>query len=139
MIVQKIYFRIVLILLSFVTAFHLGLIVKLIPYNLAWGGQLHNDFEMYLFESISIGINLFLGLVLLMKGNYIKSLFSYKKIDQMLRIFLLLFATNTLANILAKTIFEKSFAGLTLAFVILILKILKIKSLPKITKKNLLF
>lgn len=80
MIVQKIYFRIVLILLSFVTAFHLGLIVKLIPYNLAWGGQLHNDFEMYLFESISIGINLFLGLVLLMKGNYIKSLFSYKKI-----------------------------------------------------------
>jgi hypothetical protein len=65
MVYQKKYLRIMFILLTIVTAFHLGLIVKLIPYNLAWGGHLHNNSEMYVFESISILINLFLGLVLL--------------------------------------------------------------------------
>lgn len=114
-------------LLIAVILFHLSVIVKVIPYDIAWGGRLESDSEMYVLETISIFINLFLGLVLLVKGNYMKSRF-YRTIDIILWVCLALFALNTIGNIFAKTLFEKSFAVLTLVFAILILKILKTKN-----------
>jgi membrane protease YdiL (CAAX protease family) len=114
-------------LLIAVILFHIAVIVKVIPYDIAWGGRLQNDYEMYVFEAISILVNLFFGLALLVKGDYIKSRF-YKTIDIILWVFLALFALNTVGNIFAKTLFEKSFAVLTLVFAILILKILKTKN-----------
>ena len=78
-------------LLVMVILFHIAVIVKAIPYNIAWGGRLENDQEMYVFEAISILINLFLGLVLLMKASYIKFRFKNKAINIILWIFLALF------------------------------------------------
>lgn len=112
-------------LLIAVILFHIAIIVKVVPYEIAWGGRLQNDTEMYVFEAISILINLFLGLVLLMKVDYIKYHFRARIIVIILWIFLVLFALNTVGNIFAKTLFEKSFAVLTLIFTILIWKILK--------------
>ena len=114
-------------LLIAVILFHVCVIAKIIPYDIAWGGRLQNDSEMYVFEAISILVNLFLGLVLLMKGNYIKFRFKRKTIDVILWIFLVLFALNTVGNVFAKTNFEKSFAVLTFIFAILIWRILKTK------------
>ena len=119
--------NILLGLLVAVILFHLCVIAKIIPYDIAWGGRLQNDSEMYVFEAISILVNLFLGLVLLMKGDYIKFRFKRKTIDVILWIFLVLFALNTVGNVFAKTNFEKSFAVLTFIFAILIWRTLKTK------------
>ena len=119
--------NILLGLLVAVILFHVCVIAKIIPYDIAWAGRLQNDSEMYVFETISILVNLFLGLVLLMKGNYIKFRFKRKTIDVILWIFLVLFALNTVGNVFAKTNFEKSFAVLTFIFAILIWRILKTK------------
>jgi len=119
--------KILLALLSAVILFHISVIVKLVPYEIAWGGRLKNDSEMYVFESISIIIILFLGLVLLMKGNHVKFRFSVKAINIILWIYLGLFLLNTIGNIFAKTNFEKTFAVLTFLFAILIWTILKNK------------
>jgi membrane protease YdiL (CAAX protease family) len=123
----KLSINILLGLLIAVILFHIGVIVKLIPYDIAWGGRLQNDSEMYVFETISILVNLFLGLVLLMKREYIKFQFKRKTTDIILWIFLVLFVLNTVGNIFAKTNFEKSFAVLTLVLAILIWIILKTK------------
>ena len=112
-------------LLAAVILFHIAIIAKVIPYNIAWGGRLQNDQEMYVFEAVSILINAFLGLVLLMKANYIKFRFREKAINIILWIFLVLFVLNTIGNLFAKTNFEKSFAVLTFVFAILIWMILK--------------
>ena len=117
--------NILLGLLAAVILFHIAVIAKAIPYNIAWGGRLENDQEMYVFEAISILINLFLGLVLLMKASYIKFRFKKKAIDVILWIFLALFVLNTVGNLFAKTNFEQSFAVLTFVFAVLILMILK--------------
>lgn len=69
---HKLAIHILLGLIAVVISFHIFVMVKIIPYNIAWGGRLQNDKEMYAFEAISILINLFLGLLLLMKGNYLK-------------------------------------------------------------------
>ena len=111
--------------LSLVIIFHFCIIAKVIPYTIAWGGQIQNDTEMYVFETISIIVNLFLGFILLMKGNYLKFQFSEKAMNVVLWGFLVIFILNTVGNIFAKTDFEKLFAGLTLLFALLIWKILR--------------
>jgi len=56
-------------LLIAVLLFHLSIILKIIPYEITWGGRLKNDSEMYVFETISIVINLFLFLILTKDRN----------------------------------------------------------------------
>ncbi|WP_028979767.1 hypothetical protein [Sporocytophaga myxococcoides] len=121
--------NILLGLLVAVMLFHLTIIFKAIPYDIAWGGRLQSDSEMYVFETISILINLFLGLVILIKADYIRTTFNKKIIDIILWIFVVIFILNTIGNLFAKTILEKSFSGLTLIFAILIWTILKKKNL----------
>ena len=112
-------------LLTLVIIFHGFIIAKIIPYNIAWGGRLENDSQMYVFESISILINGFLITVLFLKGNYIKHSFSERMLNGILRFFQVLFILNTIGNIVAKTNFEKYFALLTAIFAIFIWIILK--------------
>lgn len=105
--------KIFLGLLTAVILFHICIIAKVIPYDIAWGGRLTNDTEVYVFETISIFINVFLSWILLMEGNFIKFKFSSKTIHIILWVFFGLFVLNTIGNIFAKTNFEKFFAVLT--------------------------
>ena len=123
--------KIFLGLLFSVILFHICIIVKIIPYNIAWGGRLTNDNEMYVFESISILINLFLSWLLLMKGEFVQFKFPNKTINLILWIFFALFILNTVGNLFAKTNFEKLFALLTGLSAILIWNILKHKKTTK--------
>ena len=124
----RIAVKIMISLVVAVTLFHLSIILKIIPYEITWGGRLQNDSEMYVFEIISITINIFLGFNLLIKGGYIKQVISLRIVNITLWIFLILFGLNTIGNIIAKTYFEKYFALLTLVSSILIWIILKAKS-----------
>jgi len=117
--------KIMLWLLVAVVFFHLSIVLKIIPYEITWGGRLKNDTEMYVFESISILINLFLFFVLLIKGNYLTEIIPMKIVNIILWIFLFLFGLNTIGNIFAETNFEKFFTLLTLVSAILLWTMLK--------------
>lgn len=108
-----------------VIIFHFLILSKQIPYTIAWGGRLKNDAQMYLFESLSVLINFLIIVVLLLKNNVIKNKFLRPYINGILWFFMLLFALNTLGNLLAKTDFEKYFALLTFLSAFLIGLILK--------------
>ena len=122
---QKVAVRTMLGLLAGIVLFHVCILVKIIPYEVTWGGRLQNDSEMVLFETISIAVNLFLISILLIKGRYLKEWIPIKIVNMILWVFLVLFGLNTIGNVLAKTNFEKFFALVTLAFSILIWIILK--------------
>lgn len=122
--------KIFLGLLLTVIVFHLCIIIKIIPYDITWGGRLKNDSEMYVFETISIIINVFLFWVVLMKAKLVKYQFPIKAINIILWIFLVIFILNTIGNFFAKTYFEKFFAIFTGLSAVLIWKILS----PKTTK-----
>jgi hypothetical protein len=117
--------KIFLGLLFAVILFHLCILTKIIPYDITWGGRLTNDTEMYVFETISILINVFLSWVISMKGNFVKYKFSNKAVNIILWIFFSIFILNTIGNIFAKTFFEKFFAILTGLSAILIWNITK--------------
>ncbi len=108
-----------------VTLFHLCILFKIIPYDIAWGGRLTNDSEMYVFESISLLVNFIFIVVLLIRGKFIKQLLPAKAVHVILWVFLVLFALNTVGNIFAETNFEKGFTFVTLALVVLLWVILK--------------
>ncbi|WP_341225314.1 hypothetical protein [uncultured Arcticibacterium sp.] len=122
---SKTAIKIMLWMLLAIILFHLSIILKVIPYDITWGGRLKNDAEMYVFETASILINLFLCFILLIKGQYIRAFLSLKFVNITLWIFVILFGLNTIGNVFAKTNFEKYFALLTLTSAILILIILR--------------
>lgn len=99
---------------------HLLILVKIIPYEITWGGRLNNDNEMFVFESMSIGILTFFLLVLLQKGKQLKAFLSKRAIAIILWIYFALFALNTLGNLFAETRFEQSFAAVTFVCALLL-------------------
>lgn len=117
---SKTAIKIILGVLVPVMLFHLSIILKIVPYEFTWGGKLKNDSEMYVFETISILINLFLFSILLIKGMYLKAFIPMKIVNIALWVFLVLFGLNTIGNLLAETNFEKFFAILTLVLSFLI-------------------
>ncbi len=117
--------KIFLSLLIAIILFHISIMVKIIPYHIAWGGRLQSDIQMYVFEAFSILVNLFLVWILLMKGNYVSYKFPDRFIRIVLWIFLVLFILNTIGNIVAVTTFEKFFAGVTGLFAVILWVILR--------------
>ena len=104
---------------------HILILLKIIPYEITWGGKLKTDEEMYVFETFSILINSFFVFVLLQKGVFIKPFFGKKTVSIILWIFFAIFVLNTFGNLFAKTTFEKGFAILTLINSILLWEINK--------------
>lgn len=108
--------KIILGLLFSVILFHICIISKIIPYNIAWGGRLTNDNEMYVFETISIIINVFLSWILLMKGDFVKFKFSENAVKIILWTFFGLFI-RTIYSVIGDSFIYICFGLLTIIFV----------------------
>lgn len=115
------------ILNTLVLLFHIAILLKIIPYTIAWGGKLKSDADMYKFEVISVSVNLLFTWVLLHKGRFIRQSLGPKLINVLLWIFLVMYLLNTVGNLFAITMFEKCFAVLTLIFSLLIVLLLRYK------------
>ena len=108
-------------LLTLVVIFHFAIITRRIPYQIVWAGKLKSVDEMYAFEAASIAINIFIIALLFLKAKHIKRNTSNKILDALLWLFVILFAANTVGNLMAETWFEKLvFTPLTLLSSILI-------------------
>ena len=103
-----------------VTLFHLLILVRVIPFEITWGGRLKTLEEMFVFETFSILINSFFIFVLLQKGEYVSYILGKKTVTIILWIFFAIFMLNTIGNVFAETNFEKLFTILTLLNAILI-------------------
>jgi hypothetical protein len=98
--------KVMLALLTIITLFHTLVLIGIIPYTIVWAGKLSSIEEMYVFESISITINLFLAAVILQKFFYIEAVVKEPILDIVLWIFVVLFALNTVGNLFSKSTLE---------------------------------
>ena len=122
---QKRAINILIWIVGAILLLHVAIVTKVIPYEIAWGGKLKCDTQMYLFESISILVTLLLGIILLIKGNYVPLFIPISIVNALLWVFFVLFGLNAAGNLLAETLFEKSLSVLTLCITYLIWKICK--------------
>ncbi|PCJ67519.1 MAG: hypothetical protein COA58_03770 [Bacteroidetes bacterium] len=104
---KKTALKIMIGLLLTILIFHLSILLEIIPYEAVWAGKLNSVEEMYVFETISILINVLLLIVLRVKFKNIKTSKSNKIIDVIIWAFVFLFALNTLGNLFAKSLIEQ--------------------------------
>lgn len=115
--------RILIGLSVLIVVIHLLVLLKIIPVNIVWGGRVKSGKEMYVFESISIVMNLLLIGALSLRCKNVR----HKLIDVTLWTFFVIFSLNTIGNLLAQTYAEKYFAIVSLIFALLLFIILKKK------------
>ena len=120
---KSVYIKILIGIIAAAILLHFLILVKIIPYDITWGGKLKTDREMYAFESSSIIISAFFIYVLLQKGNFVKAIFTERILSILLWIFFALFCLNTIGNFVAETTFEKAFAFVTAVNALLLWKI----------------
>lgn len=93
--------------ISFISlAYHALILTQIVPFEYAWGGQLKTVEEMYVFEVFSVAVTLIAAALVASYAGYIKTLpytWLYKTV---FTLFMVLFALNTLGNIVAETTFE---------------------------------
>ena len=108
--IQKIPFKLalsaLLFILSLVVIFHVLVIFKVIPYSIVWAGKIASDKQMYQFEVISISINIFLIIVVLIQGDLLNWRIKPLVIKIFLFLFSAIFALNTVGNLFAKMSIE---------------------------------
>jgi hypothetical protein len=114
-----------LIICSSLLVFHFGILFKIIPYEIVWGGRLTSDEQMYMFEGISITLNSLLIILLLLKSQRIKVSVPIKFVHAGLWAFFGLFALNSVGNLLAETTFEKFFSIITILLTVNLWMIIK--------------
>ena len=114
----------VIIILSLVVLFHLLVVVGVIPYHIVWGGRLKDKAELFQFEMVSIGANLLMLLVILIKAKILKVALPPKLLTITLWLMFALFILNTLGNLLSVNEWEKIlFTPLTLILALLCLRL----------------
>ena len=98
--------KILISLLSLTTIFHVLVLLQIIPYDIVWAGKITCTEDMYVFESISLLINVFLLRVVTKKLNNLKKGTTNKSIDLILWVFVVVFGLNTIGNFCATTVIE---------------------------------
>jgi len=112
--------KLIICLLSIALFYHFLIITGIISYEAAWGGRLENKTQMYRFETFSIVLNLFILLVVCLKGQIIKNTVSGKLLKFLFYALTVLFALNTVGNIFSENIWEAIiFTPLTFVLAIL--------------------
>ncbi|MEO6964180.1 MAG: hypothetical protein ABIY90_19595 [Puia sp.] len=121
---QKRAIIIMIALLTVVLAFHTLVLTEIIPYGIVWAGRISSLGDMRKVEVISIGVNAFAILILLLKGDYIQHKIPVKILNAIICLLAVLFSLNTMGNLLAESRFELYFfTPITFILAVLCLRI----------------
>lgn len=116
--------NILIIITIQLSAFHLMVLTGFVPYQYVGGGRIQSYSEMVGMEITALIVNIFFILLLLMKSKRIRPFSGMKVVNGILWAFFGLFCLNTIGNLLAPTLLERSFAFVTSAMSILLLILL---------------
>lgn len=117
-----------LLLLSGLVVFHGLILLRIIPFEMIWGGRLKDASEMMSFESISILVNLLMLGIVAIKGNFLKFNIHPRIVKAALWAMFGLFLLNTVGNLLSTNLFEKAvFAPITLVLSLFCLRLASAK------------
>ena len=96
-----------ILIFSLSIVFHLLVLMQIIPYTIVWGGRITSLSQMYVFEAISILINLIFLFVVLLKLKILRIQFPEKLLNICLWIMFALFLQNTLGNLFSISDLER--------------------------------
>ncbi len=95
------------IIFSLMIIFHILVLIKIIPYTVVWGGNLQSTLQMYIYESITLAINLLFLSVVLMRMKRLRAFLSASAQNIFLGLMAALFLLNTIGNFYSESFWEK--------------------------------
>jgi len=118
--------RVMLLITELLLILHFSILFGLIPYDQVWAGRLKSVEEMYQFETVSILINVFILIVLLIKRRMVKQQKESKWMNYVLKGLGVFFALNTIGNLFAESKLELILGtAITLTLSVLFFKVSK--------------
>jgi len=117
--------RALIVIFSLTIVFHILVLVSVIPFDMIWGGRIKTLDEMYVFEAVSLSLNLVFLMVILIHSRIWFIKFPQKLIQFLLWVMVVVFMLNTVGNLLSKSTTETMiFTPLTILITIFCLIIL---------------
>ncbi|MEI7582174.1 hypothetical protein [Runella sp.] len=92
---------------SLTLIFHLLILTGIIPYSMVWGRRINSQSQMIVFETVSIVVNAFFLLVVLLKSGFFKVRLPEKIANGILWVMVIVFLLNTVGNLLSANSLEK--------------------------------
>lgn len=115
---------IILWLLAMLSAFHLLVIIGLVPYEIVWGGRLESFKAAQLTEVFSLVLSLMMFAIVAIHAGYIRPVLNRKVTLVFIKIFFGFFLLGTLGNLLSKNPIEQLlFAPITFVLALCCLRI----------------
>lgn len=116
--------QIMTFIFTIIIIFHFCALLGFIPMDMIWGGRLKTTQELIVFESISMTLNLIMLIIVKLKSGSWKLKINRSVIQAALWVMVVLFALNTLGNLLAFNSLETwMFTPITLILSILSLRL----------------
>ncbi|WP_460612366.1 hypothetical protein [Hymenobacter seoulensis] len=117
--------RALLCIIALTLGFHALVMSGVIPYEIVWGGRLHNQNQMLTFELVSIAINLLMLGVVAARAGLLKAVpVPPVVLTGVLWLMVALFVLNTLGNLASESTVEKViFTPVTLALAVCSLRL----------------
>ena len=105
--IQKIAKNGLILIFSLSIVFHLLVLLQIIPHTIVWGGRITNLSQMYVFETVSIFINLIFLFIILLKLKILRIQFPEKILPVALWVMFTLFLLNTVGNLFSTSGLER--------------------------------
>ena len=120
--------RLSLLLFGLFILFHLSVVIGIVlfdyvPFGFLWGGRMQSKAQLFGFEFISLILMVLCLFIVLIKSEKIKLPGLTGAVNIALYILFLLFLLNTIANIFAKTAFERLLSIVTVCIAFLCLRL----------------
>lgn len=97
---------------------HTLILTGVIPYDITWGGRLKTHADMIRFETVSVLINITVILIVAAHMRWLPFRIDRRTTRIAMWLMVVMFSFNTLGNLFAQTLMEKSFGILTLLLAI---------------------
>ncbi|GAB2791563.1 hypothetical protein GCM10027275_40510 [Rhabdobacter roseus] len=121
-----------ILIFSLTIVFHLLVLTGIIPYDIVWGGRIQTQADMYRFESLSLVVNAFFLLIVLINARLLPIQLPARLVGFVLWFMAFLFLLNTVGNLLSTNDTEKLiFTPLTAIIFGLTVVLLRHRNQPK--------
>ena len=111
--------NILIISMVFLIILHILILMKVVPSEIIWGGQIKEESSLILYEIIALAITLFFTTIIAIKINIIKVVKFKKVIDLGVWVIFVYFVLNTFGNLASGVSIEKIiFAPITIILAI---------------------
>jgi hypothetical protein len=126
---EKLAARLLILIFSATIFFHMLVLLRVIPFQMVWGGRLKDENQMVSYETFSLMIAATMLFVVLLQAGLIKAKISYIILRVLLWLMTALFILNTLGNLFSTNKWERLiFTPVTLILAILCFRLAMVKT-----------